>query len=120
MNAVEKTVKSESAPLRPQPAPPADASSGAQAILPDSASGLAAFSRVPVTVEVQLGTSRLPLPQLLALEPGSTLVLNQNLGSPVILFVNGCAIAKGELYVLEDVGEQLGVKITELLVNAER
>ena len=74
-----------------------------------------AMSRIPVTVQVMLGTATLQLSDLMDLEPGADLLLDQAIGEPVIVIVNGAKIAKGELYVLEDQGDKLGVRITELL-----
>ena len=74
-----------------------------------------ALSRIPVTVQVMLGTATLQLSDLMDLEPGADLLLDQAIGEPVIVIVNGAKIAKGELYVLEDQGDKLGVRITELL-----
>lgn len=76
-----------------------------------------ALAAIPVTVQVMLGTSTLQLSELMSLEPGSDLYLDQAIGEPVIVIVNGAKIAKGELYVLEDRGDKLGVRITELLSN---
>lgn len=83
---------------------------------PRSAHALSnSFARVPVTVQVLIGSTRIALPDLLALTSGSTFVLDQKLGSPVTIIVNGCKIATGELYVLDDEDERLGIKVSELL-----
>jgi flagellar motor switch protein FliN len=74
-----------------------------------------AFSSIPVTVSVMLGTATLPLSDILQFQPGSELVLDQSIGDPVIVIVNGTKVARGELYVLEAQSEQLGVRITEIL-----
>jgi flagellar motor switch protein FliN len=80
-----------------------------------AASGLAsAFGRVPVTLQIMLGSARMPLSELLELKVGSSFELEQKLGEPVTVIVNGCKIAMGELFVLEGDGDRLGVKITEL------
>ncbi len=76
------------------------------------------FSSIPVTVQVMLGTSTLQLSDLMSLKPGSDLLLDQAIGEPVIVIVNGTKIAKGELYVLETRGDLLGVRITEILTDS--
>jgi flagellar motor switch protein FliN len=73
------------------------------------------FSSIPVTVEVMLGTATLQLIDLMNLKAGSDLQLDQAIGEPVTVIVNGKKIAKGELYVLETRGDLLGVRITEIL-----
>lgn len=79
-----------------------------------------AMSQIPVTVQVMLGTATLQLSDLMDLEPGTDLLLDQAIGEPVIVIVNGAKIAKGELYVLEDQGDKLGVRITELLSGSSK
>ncbi len=73
------------------------------------------FGKVPVTVQVMLGSARMPLSQLLALKIGSVVKLDEALGTPVAIIVNGCKIAMGELFILDGADEKLGVKITELV-----
>jgi len=75
----------------------------------------ASFAKVPVTVQVMLGTARIPLSELLSLKPGSLLALDQKLGEPVSVIVNGCKVATGELFVLEGEEEKLAVKIKEIV-----
>ena len=77
-----------------------------------------AFSSIPVTVQVMLGTATLHLHDLMSLKPGSDLTLDQAIGEPVTVIVNGTKIAKGELYVLETRGDKLGVRITEILSSS--
>jgi flagellar motor switch protein FliN len=74
-----------------------------------------AFSSIPVTVQVMLGTTTMQLSDLMTLKPGCDLMLDQAIGEPVIVIVNGTRIAKGELYVLESRDDMLGVRITEIL-----
>ena len=73
------------------------------------------FGKVPVTVQVILGSARIPLNVLLSLKEGSTVQLDEKLGEPVGIVVNGCKIAMGELFVLDGTDDKLGIKITELL-----
>ena len=83
---------------------------------PMALNGMAAsFAKVPVTVQVMLGTARIPLSELLSLKPGSLLALDQKLGEPVSVIVNGCKVATGELFVLEGEEETLAVKIKEIV-----
>ncbi|MEO6610155.1 MAG: FliM/FliN family flagellar motor switch protein [Aestuariivirga sp.] len=74
----------------------------------------ASFARVPVTLQVMLGSTHLPLSQLLGLQAGSMISLDQKLGEPVSVIVNGCKVASGQLFVMDDQAERLGVKITEI------
>ena len=73
------------------------------------------IAHVPVTVQVLLGTAKIPLSDLLKLSAGAIIQLDQRLGEEVLLIVNGCRIARGELYVLDEVEGTLGVKVTAIL-----
>jgi flagellar motor switch protein FliN len=82
--------------------------------------GLASsFAKVPVTLQVILGTSRVPLSELLNLQAGSMVELDQKLGEPVTIVVNGCKLASGQLFVTDEQGEKLGVKITEIFTTKD-
>ncbi|MBK8477736.1 MAG: flagellar motor switch protein FliN [Opitutaceae bacterium] len=67
---------------------------------------------VKVNITVQLGTSMLPMREVMELQPGSVIQLNQTANDPVGLFVNDKLIAYGEVVVVED---NFGIKITELV-----
>jgi flagellar motor switch protein FliN len=82
--------------------------------------GLASsFAKVPVTLQVILGTSRVPLTELLNMQAGSMVELEQKLGEPVIIVVNGCKLASGQLFVTDEQGAKLGVKIIEIFATKE-
>ncbi|MFT3672970.1 FliM/FliN family flagellar motor switch protein [Aestuariivirga sp.] len=86
---------------------------------PGMAGGVgASLSKVPVTLQVILGAAHLPLSELMALKSGSEVKLDVRPGDPVTVLVNGCKIAKGELYVLDSEGDRFGVKISELFESA--
>lgn len=83
--------------------------------MPETASALPeSLLRIPVTVQIVLGSVRLPLSQVAELKAGSTVTLDQALGAPVTVMVNGKAVARGDLFVLEGEGDRLGVTITDL------
>ena len=73
-----------------------------------------AVLRIPVSVQVVIGTARLPLSQVAELGPGAVITLEEKLGSPARLLVNGREVARGELFVLDGEGERLGLTITEI------
>ena len=70
--------------------------------------------RIPVSIQVVIGSARIPLSQVADLGPGSVVTLDQKLGTAASILVNGREIAKGELFVLEGEGERLGITITEV------
>jgi len=63
-------------------------------------------------VTVELGRTRLPLEQVVNLEPGSLVELEKLSGQAVDVRVNGTLFGRGEIVV---VGEQMAVRMTELL-----
>ncbi|HVU25886.1 MAG TPA: flagellar motor switch protein FliN [Opitutus sp.] len=71
---------------------------------------------VKVRVTVQLGSSVLPMRDVLELSPGSVVQLNQSATDPVGLYVNDKLVAYGEVVVVED---NFGIKITELVGSGQ-
>ena len=71
---------------------------------------------VKVRVTVQLGSSVLPMSDVLELDVGSVVQMNQNAADPVGLYVNDKLVAYGEVVVVED---NFGIKITELVGRAQ-
>jgi flagellar motor switch protein FliN/FliY len=69
---------------------------------------------VPVNLTVELGGCKLPMGEVLQLNPGSVVQLEKAAGEPVDLLVNGKLIARGEVVVLE---ERFGLRITEMIAN---
>lgn len=65
-----------------------------------------------LAVTVRLGQAEIEVRQLLQLGPGSVLRLDRKAGEPVDLFLRGIKFATGQLVV---VGEQLGVRVSEIL-----
>jgi flagellar motor switch protein FliN/FliY len=72
---------------------------------------------VRVKVTVQLGSVLLPMRDVLELAPGSVLKLSQHASDPVGVFVNDKLVAYGEVVV---VGDNFGIKITELVGSAKQ
>jgi flagellar motor switch protein FliN/FliY len=67
---------------------------------------------VELTVTVELGRVRLPLRDLLRLQEGTVVELDRLAGAPVDVLANGTPVARGDVVV---VGDELGVRISELL-----
>ncbi|MBU0610946.1 MAG: FliM/FliN family flagellar motor switch protein [Armatimonadetes bacterium] len=86
------------APAEEQPAPVAE---------PE----LTALADVPLQVTVRLGSTRLALRELLALEAGSVLQLDRQIGDPAEIMVGDRVVALGELVRVDS---DLGVRITHV------
>ncbi|MBO6726751.1 MAG: flagellar motor switch protein FliN [Rhizobiaceae bacterium] len=69
---------------------------------------------IPVEVQIVLGSTEMPVSELMALQKGATVSLNRRIGEPVDVMVNGRKIAKGEITVLEDDPSRFGIKLTEI------
>ncbi len=91
-------------------APAADPSS----IRPQDVMLSAAVLRIPVTVQVVIGSARISLSQITKLAPGTTLSLEERLGAPARMLVNGREVARGELFVVDEADGRLGITITEV------
>lgn len=69
---------------------------------------------VPVQLTVQLGSCQLPMREVLQLNVGSVVQLDNLADAPVELQVNDKLIARGEVVVVEN---RFGLKITDLLTK---
>jgi flagellar motor switch protein FliN len=77
-----------------------------------AAADLRRLSAVPVDLSVEMGRTRMTVGETLELRQGSIITLNRMAGEPVDLLVNGTAIARGEVVVID---EQFGLRVTEVL-----
>lgn len=74
-----------------------------------------ALLKIPVNVQVILGTTKMPLHKVMALGPGSVVALEKELSEPVTLLVNGNEIARGQIVIVNEKTGQLGISLTEIL-----
>jgi flagellar motor switch protein FliN len=79
--------------------------------LPDS------VLKIPVSIQVMIGSTRIPLSQVAQLGPGTVIPLDQKLGEPALISVNGKDVARGELFVLDGEDNRLGITITETVTT---
>jgi flagellar motor switch protein FliN/FliY len=70
--------------------------------------------RIPVVVQVVLGTASMPVANLMKLGRGAIVPLDHRIGDPVDVVVNGRVIARGEVVVLEEDNSRFGVSLTEI------
>jgi len=63
-------------------------------------------------LEIQLGSTRMSIRDLLELELGSIVELKKSAGEPMDVLCKGRAIMRGEVTVLED---SLGLRIVEII-----
>ncbi|MBA4417576.1 MAG: flagellar motor switch protein FliN [Syntrophus sp. (in: bacteria)] len=72
---------------------------------------------VSVEISVEIGRSKIPIGELLALSKGSIVELNKVAGESVDILVNEKLLGRGEIVV---VNEKLGVRIVEIITPKER
>jgi flagellar motor switch protein FliN/FliY len=76
---------------------------------------LESILRIPVGVQVMLGSTIMPVADLMKLTKGAIVPLDHGIGEPVDVVVNGRVVARGEMVVLDDDPTRLGVKLTEIV-----
>ena len=74
---------------------------------------------IPVDVQIMLGSTEMPVSELMALQKGSTVALNRRIGEPVDVVVNGRKIARGEITVLESDPSRFGIRLTEIIAGTK-
>ena len=82
--------------------------------------GIDLVMRIPVAVQAVLGQSRMPISSLMKLGPGSVVPLDQKVGEPVDVMVNGRLVARGEVVLLEEDSERFGISLTEIVGPGDR
>jgi flagellar motor switch protein FliN len=70
------------------------------------------LSDIPMELSVELGRTRMTVGETLDLRVGSLVTLDSAAGEPAELLVNGTAIARGEVIVVD---ERYGLRVTEIL-----
>jgi len=74
--------------------------------------------RIPVLVQVVLGSASMPVSNLLKLGRGAVIPLDHRVGEPVDVVVNGRVVARGEVVVVEEDNSRFGVSLTEIVGSA--
>ena len=75
------------------------------------------LGKASLDVSLQLGRTRLSMEEILSIEPGSLVETDKVQGGSAEIIVNGTLFGAGEVVV---VGENLGVRITELYKPEEK
>jgi flagellar motor switch protein FliN len=73
---------------------------------------LSRLSEIPMELSVEIGRTHMTVGETLDLRIGSVVTLERLAGETADLLVNGSAIARGEVVVID---EQYGLRITEIL-----
>lgn len=76
---------------------------------------LDAILNIPVSVQVVLGGTTMPVSHVMKLGRGAVIPLDHRVGQPVDVVVNGRIVARGDMVVLEEDSAKLGVSLTEII-----
>ncbi|RDJ27417.1 flagellar motor switch protein FliN [Bosea caraganae] len=76
---------------------------------------LDAVMRIPVTIQVVLGSASMQVANLMKLRRGAVVQLDHRVGEPVDVVVNGRIVARGEVVIVEDDASRFGVSLTEIV-----
>jgi len=113
VETVDAAAPTETAPGAPAPAAPSSTLFPSARLRPIAGGrGIEMLHGVEMEVTVELGRTRMPVRDLLALAPGAVLELDRAAGSPADLLVNGRLIARGEVVVVD---EDFGLRVTEII-----
>jgi flagellar motor switch protein FliN/FliY len=74
--------------------------------------------KIPVTVQVVLGSTSMPVASLMKLGRGAVIALDQRVGEPVNIVVNGRVVARGEVVVVDEDSSRFGVSLTEIVTSS--
>lgn len=80
-----------------------------------SDSNLDMILRIPVTVQIVLGTATMPVANLAKLGRGAVVPLDKRIGEPVDVVVNGKVVARGEVVVVDEDNSRFGIQLTEVV-----
>lgn len=72
---------------------------------------------IPVTISMEVGSTKISIRNLLKLNQGSVVELDRFAGEPLDVLVNGTLIAHAEVVV---VNEKYGIRLTDVISAAER
>ena len=77
-----------------------------------------AILSIPVTVQVVLGATTMPVASLMKLGRGAVISLDQKVGDPVNIVVNGRIVARGEVVVVDEESARYGVSLIEIVASS--
>lgn len=101
------------------PFPDAESPSAAEEPRLGDGRNLDQILRIPVLVQVVLGSATMPVADLMKLGRGAVVPLDHRVGEPVDVMVNGRVVARGEIVIVEEDNSRFGVSLTEVVGPSE-
>lgn len=83
----------------------------------DEVANLESILDIPVTMSVEIGSTKVSIRNLLQLNQGSVVELDRLAGESLDVLVNGTLVAHGEVVV---VNEKFGIRLTDVVSAQER
>lgn len=77
---------------------------------------LKAVYDIPVDISAVLGTTSMPISELVKLGRGTVIKLDRKVGESVDIYVNDRIVAKGEVVIIEN---RIGVTLTEIVKSVD-
>ncbi|MDE2361472.1 MAG: FliM/FliN family flagellar motor switch protein [Hyphomicrobiales bacterium] len=77
----------------------------------------APIARIPLTMQIVLGSTQMTVREMAQLEPGAVIPLDRKVGEPVEILINGRVIALGDIAVTEGDDPRFAVSITQLVAT---
>lgn len=90
----------------------------ADADLPSNAIDQNVVKSIPITLNVEVGKTKLKLKDLMAVAQGTVLELDRSVGELMDIKVNDLVIAKGEVVTVDN--NKLGIRVLEIVSPMER
>lgn len=84
---------------------------------PDKGPELDVILDIPVRISMEVGSTQIPIRNLLQLNQGSVVELDRLAGEPLDVMVNGTLIAHGEVVMVND---KFGIRLTDVVSQSER
>ena len=99
------------APAAPPPSPQMDDDAPEQA----GGGNLDVVMRIPVSVQVILGSVTMPVSNLVKMGQGAVIALDRSVGEPVDVVINGRVVARGQIVTTNENNSRFGVSLTEMV-----
>lgn len=86
-------------------------------VAPPKKASIDLIKDVKLKMKIELGRARLPIQEVLGLQPGSVVELDKLTGDPLDILVNDVLVARGEVLVIN---ENFAIRITEVVTPETR
>ena len=74
-----------------------------------------AVMRIPVAVQIVLGSTRMPVSKLMSLTRGAIIPLDRKVGELVDIVINDRLVARGEVVVLDEEASRFAVAVRDVV-----